>query len=204
MKNKIGFTIIIILLALVQAQSQTLKLGIAGNIMISNKYLDYQLGPSVLAEYFFDNIPLSLKSELRYSLSDVSDYKSLSYNYSLNTFSFGVSANYYPIEWAIEPYVGFGLFFESNNLSKEGNPFTYEDGTLRYLDSDDNSFAPEAKLGIRFSAKSKLNFFIEMTKTFSGTVHYQIYDAAAKMLLNQEDINLNNSLSVRLGLIFSI
>jgi hypothetical protein len=204
MKNKILLTSVLTFFMLSCVYAQNLKLGVAGNIMTSNKYLDYQFGPSIMAEYMLNQVPVSIKGELRFTLADAGNFKPLSNDYILNKFSFGVSANYFPINWDIQPYVGLGIFYAANDLQSEGNSQPLEGRRYAYLESDKGNIESEIKVGARFSAKSRLNIFVEMTKTFAGKVHYRVYDSNPRVLIQQEDISINNSTTLRLGLIFSI
>ncbi len=199
MKKK--FFITILLLGNICLFPQSLRIGVGGNFLISNKYYDYQFGPSFLAEYSFEKIPFSIKASTGIYFSELSNEYLPGYvNYPFN---FGISINYFPINWAIEPYVGIGAFYYSNSLKAGGMPATIN-GNIQGIDNSDNNFSLEVIGGIKFSAKTPVNFIVEISQDFSKSRDLISYNPLTRVVIDKKKINIFNSMTVRFGLLFQI
>lgn len=193
--------IAIILIANYNLQSQSIRIGFSGNFLVSNKYYDYQFGPSLLAEYSFEKIPFSIKVSTGIYFSEMSNEYLPGYvNYPFN---FGISVNYFPINWAIEPYFGIGAFYYSNGIKAGGMPEIINN-TVKHLNNTDNNFALEVTGGIKFSTKTPVNFIVEVSQDFSNSRDLVTTDLKTQTIIERKKINIFNSMIVRLGLLFRI
>lgn len=156
MKKKFVFFLILIgnlsfLLA------QPLSFGVKGDILIQNKNMDYEFGSRLVLDYQFENLPFSLSSNLGFRYAELSPEINLSTGYTKTTSSLGVVFYYYPIKWDIEPYIGLGLFYNANNISKSG---TGDD--VYVAEKIKNNIAYTINGGIKFSASSSIHFITEV------------------------------------------
>lgn len=182
--------------------SQNFNLGFTADILAGNKNLNYQVGPALIAEYLFKDLPISVRANARFYLGELtSDGFSADYTYS--NFGIGPSIGFYPILWSIEPYIGAGVYFNSNNFTKNGNQSLLHDGTLGLVGNVENNFSFEISVGVKFSAKSPINFIVEVTQTFNHPADYIIMDGYSDKKLSEKKLDFN-SLILKLGLLFRI
>ena len=193
--------LIIFLVYTINVNSQSFILGITGNFLTGNKYYSYQFGPALLAECSFESIPISIVGTVRGYISELrKDYLP---GYNNNVFSIGASVNYFPINWAIEPYVGFGIFYNSNDI-KTGGMRSSVNGNYLYLENADNYFSGDISMGVKFSANTPINFIVEVARTFSKPVGLIKADMVTNEILSKDEIFLFNSLFVKFGLLFQL
>lgn len=171
--------------------SQTFRLGMTADFLVENKYLKYEFGPALVGDYSFENIPISIQGKTRFYLSELSEENNFSAGYTYSVLSFGVSINYYPIDWAIEPYLGLGFFYNINELHMSGNISPGIGGDINLPGKLENNFSAEVTGGIKFSAKTPINFIVEVTRTSNKPNHEN----------GQFDFD---SLFLKLGLLFQI
>jgi len=191
----------ILLLGNINLLPQSIRIGFSGNFLVSNKYYNYQFGPSLIAEYSFEKIPISIKATTGIYFSELNNEYLPGYvNYPFN---FGFSINYFPINWAIEPYVGIGAFYYSNSLKAGGMPKIINN-TVKHLDNTDNNFSLEITGGIKFSAKTPVNFIVEVSQDFSNSRDLVTTDLKTQTIIERKKINIFNSMIVRIGLLFQI
>lgn len=183
-----------------QINSQSIKLGLAGNFLVGNKYYNYQLGPSLMGKYSFESLPVSMIVGIRFYTSELdNDYLP---GYSNNVFSFGASIYYNPIHWAIEPYVGAGVYYNSNRLKPGGMPASVN-GAIISVKNADNNISGEITVGITLSANDPLNIVVELTQSFSKPAILVASDEVNNTL-NERSIKIFNSLFIRVGILFKI
>jgi len=182
--------------------SQAFRLGFAGNFLTGNKYYNYQVGPSVLAEYKFDNIPLTINGSVRLLFISELTEKYLP-GYNNNAVGFGASVNYFPFIWHIQPYIGLGLYYYSNDIKAGGN-VAEVDQHINYISNADNNFSAELTGGLKFSAQTPINFIVEVTQSFSKQADLISSDPVSHIILEKKKISIFNSLFVRLGILFEI
>ena len=181
--------------------TQTIKIGVSGNFLEGNKYYNYQFGPSFSAEYSFEHIPLTITPAIRLYVSELNDAFLPGYNN--NVFGIEASLNYYPINWEIEPYLGAGVYYYSNSM-KPGGMISIINGNIQHVENSNNNFSVEITGGIKFSAKSPINFIMEVTKTYSKKANLITSDFYDGSIISEKEINIFNSLFIRLGLLFNI
>ena len=186
--------------------SQPLRLGIKADILTGNKYLNYEVGPDIELNYFLKRLPVSINACTRFYLGELSNENDFSNGFTLTVSSLGISLNYYPLTWPIEPYVGAGVFYNLINLMSSGNP-VFIDGTIGGPSNVKNSLSEEITLGLNFSANTPINFVAEVSRTFNQPEY----------TLNKSDSRSNtysitsmkeqldfNSLFLKLGLYFKL
>jgi hypothetical protein len=194
--------ILIICLYPILLNAQDFRLGFTGDFLTGNKYLNYQVGPALIADYSFEDLPISVRGSARFYLAELTS-EGFSAGYSYTDLSIGPSIEFYPFVWAIEPYLGAGMYYNSNNFTKNGNQSLLDDGTLRLVGNVKNNISLELTAGVKFSAKTPINFIVEVTQTFNQPADYIIMDGYSENILSQEKLNLN-SLILKLGLLFRI
>lgn len=182
--------------------AQNFNLGFTGDFLTGNKYLKYQVGPSLIAEYSFKDLPLSARANARFYFGELTS-EGFSAGYTYTDFSIGPAIDFYPFEWAIEPYFGAGVYYNSNKFTKNGNQSLLYDGTLRLVGNVKNNISLELTAGVKFSAKTPINFIVEVTQTFNKPADYIIMDGYSDKILSQEKMDFN-SLILKLGLLFRI
>ncbi len=202
MKKLILFLILLVSIA----YSQPLRLGIKADILTGNKYLNYEIGPDIELNYFLKKLPVSINACTRFYLGELSNENNFSFGHTLTVTSLGISLNYYPLTWPIEPYVGAGVFYNIINLMSSGNP-VFIDGTTRGPINVKNSLSEEITLGLNFSANTPINFVVEVTKTFNQP-EYTLYISDSRLgsysnTYKKEHLNFN-SLFLKLGLYFKL
>ncbi len=101
--------------------SQVIKLGGTIDILTGGKNISYMVGPNLLFEYIFEQLPISITGSTHFYLSELSNENKYLSNFTYKTFGLGISIKYYPITWSIEPYIGFGSTFNTNNINQPGN-----------------------------------------------------------------------------------
>jgi hypothetical protein len=182
--------------------SQIYNIGFTGDILTGNKNLNYLVGPALIAEYLFKDLPLSVRVNARFYLGELTS-DGFSADYTYTDFSIGPSIGFYPIEWSIEPYIGAGVYYNSNNFTKNGNQSLLHDGTLGLLGNVENNISFEISAGVKFSARSPLNFIVEVTQTFNQPADYIIMDGYSDKILSKKKLDFD-SLILKLGLLFRI
>ena len=169
--------------------SQTLRLGISGDFLVGNKYLDYQIGPTFRIEYSPIDIPFSLSGSTRFYLAQLSDENKNISGETYTVFSLGVGINYIPINWDIKPFLGFGVLYNANEII----------GFKNF-----NNFSTEMTVGLILSAKTTINFIVEVTQTFNKPNYDLIMiDSDGNKTTKNEEFNFN-SMFLKLGIRFSI
>ena len=160
-------TVILILMSFISIYSQSLRLGIKTNFLTGNKYLKYEAGPALSADYFFQDLPVAVNICTRFYLAELSPENNLSTGYTLGVWGIGITTYYYPVQWAIEPYIGAGVFYNSNDLQSEGIGSANIYGSYAFAGYLHNNISGEITLGINFSADTPINFIAEVTRTFN-------------------------------------
>ena len=178
--------------------SQTVRAGTTINISLGNTNLDYQFGPALVLDYSLKDLPISFQLRTRFYITAI-DSKRLSAAYSNNLFSIGSLINYFPIVSKIEPYIGLGLFYNSNNFAQDGN--ATGESFLNY--SESSNFSGEIIGGIKFFADKSFNSIIEVTRTLNNTGKVSTYDLEHKNVIKEEDISFN-SIFIKAGILFKI
>ena len=178
---------LIIIIVPIFIYPQTLRLGLTADFLVSNKYLNYEFGPTLMAEYRFQNLPIAIQGKTRFYLGELSEENNFSASYTFSNLSAGISLIYLPIQWDIEPYLGFGIFYNDYDLYQSGNSFFYLESFFNSPGDFENNFSSEITGGLKFSANTPINFIAEVTKTFNqvGNVNF-------------------NSVFLKLGLLFKI
>ncbi len=194
--------LLIIYLSSILLNAQDFKLGFTGDFLTGNKYLNYQVGPALIADYSFKYLPISVRTNARFYLAELTS-EGFSAGYTYTNFSIGPSIEFYPFVWAIEPYLGAGIYYNSNSFTKNGNESLLYDGTLRLVGNVKNNISFELTAGVKFSAETPINFIVEVTQTFNQPADYIIMDGYSDKILSQEKLNFN-SLILKLGLLFRI
>jgi hypothetical protein len=194
--------VFIFIVSCTSVYSQQYRLGLRADFLTGNEYINWQAGPSLVLKYSLTNLPLSIQGSTRFYLAEMNGSK-LSSGYTYTDFSFGVSVNYYPIHWAIEPYAGFGIFYNSNNFSKDGMYSLFNNKYVIYPDKIKNNISEEVTLGIDFSAESPINFIVEVVQTFNSPGKIITRNLSNNDVLKEENLNLN-SLFIKIGLSFRI
>lgn len=195
------YLILIFMLGCSVINSQSMRFGIAGNFLVSNKYYTYQFGPSALAEYSFKDIPISINGSIRVYISELS--KNHLPGYNNNILSIGTSINYYPLKWSIMPFIGIGVSYNSNSLKPGGMP-AFVNGNILSVRNADENISFELTGGIKFSAASPVNFIVEVTQTFSKSGEIIITNNITQKIEDKKEINIFNSLFLKLGILFQI
>lgn len=183
--------------------AQDFKLGFTADFLTGSKYLNYQVGPTIIADYSFKYLPLSLRMNAKFYLAEVTS-EGFTADHTYTSFSIGPSINFYPITWAIEPYVGAGLYYTSNSITQNGNEYNnLTDFTLRSIGNVRNTVTFDLTAGIKFAAYTPINFIVEVSQTFNNPADYIIRDGYTYKILSREPLKFN-SLILKLGLIFRI
>jgi len=202
--RKVYLVLIIIILFNTCINSQSLRLGITADFLVGNKYLNYEFGPALVLDYSFRNIPVSIQGKARFYLSELSEENNFSAGYTYTLSSVGVSINYYPIDWDIEPYIGLGIAYNFNDLQQSGNAHFLSEGTIRGPGNLENNFSTEITGGINFSANTPINFIVEVTQTFNKpSYNLGISDKDYNQTIQKTNFNFN-SIFLKLGLLFRI
>ena len=182
--------------------AQNIKLGGTVDILTGGKNINYMVGPNLLIEYCFKQLPISITGNTHFYLSELSDENKYLSNFTYTAFGLGISAKYYPITWAIEPYIGFGATFNSNNISQSGNA-QFIDGKQISLRRVSNNISGDFILGLVLSANTPINVIIEsMYKINKPSTEIALISYPKEELIDQ---SLNfNSLFIRIGLVVKI
>ena len=204
---KRSLLIIILFTSSICLYSQSYRLGIGVNILTGNKYLNYEVGPALNLNYNLKKLPISINGNAIFSLSELSKSNNISTGYTRSVFSLGIGLNYYPIKWAIMPYLGLVTFYNINNLSQSGTPSPSSEGFIRSPGSIKNNFSAEIHGGIIFSANTSINFIVEVSKTYNRpSYNLKITDTRGEKYTStysNETFDFN-SIFLRLGLNFEI
>ncbi len=201
-------TILTIVLLASLSFPQTSSIGFTGDFLTGNENLSYQAGPSLIFEYPVTKLPIAVRGNIKFYLGEVTPGK-YSIGYTYTNFSAGASLNYYPINYAIEPYLGVGIYYTSNGFIGEGNKSgsTSSEGagmTYHLIENVNNSATYELTLGIKFAASTAINFITEVTQTFNHPADVIVfYDDPHWHEVSRSPLNFN-SLILKLGLLFQI
>lgn len=204
---------IFLFLILISAVSycQNIKAGSELNIVTGSKNLSSLVGINLFVQYDFIELPISFQGNIRLNpFSEISNENKYIGSYSYTNYNFGLSFNYYPINWAIEPYIGIGTFYNLNDLSQSGMPRTINVKTV-LLNNINNNLSLEIIGGIKFAANSPINFIVEVNYSFSNPEYeLSLYSAdwseesANYTIENIQDKLDLNSLFLKLGLMFNL
>ena len=194
------FTIFLLFAALNNAQD--FKLGFTGDFLTGGRYLNYQVGPTIIADYSFKYLPLSLRMNAKFYLAEVTS-EGFSAGYTYTSFSLGPSINFYPITWAIEPYIGAAIYYTSNSFTQNGNQSPSVEGTLSSIGNVRNTVSYELTAGLKFAAKTPINFIVEVSQSFNNPADRIISNGYPYKILSSEQLKFK-SLTLKLGLIFRI
>lgn len=171
--------------------AQSFRLGFTTDFLVSNKYLNYEFGPTLVADYSFESIPFSIQAKTRFYLSELSEENNFTAGYTYTVSGIVMNFNYCPIDWAIEPYLGFGIAYNFNDLKMSGNMHPLINGTIKGAGKIENNMSEELTVGLKLSANTPINFIVEVTRTFNKPKH------------GENQFNFN-SLFLKLGLLFQI
>ena len=197
------FTFIIIIFFQVTNTAQDLKLGGSLDFLLANKYKNYEIGPGIMLEYSFKDIPFSIIGTARFHLSELSEESKFSFGYTYTVATVGTSIKYSPLSWAIQPYISGGIFYNFNDMKSSGNPTLYN-GYLFAQDNLKNNIAFEITGGLKLSANTPINFIVEITRTFNKP-HYDVVVNDPDNKLSSKEAKFNfDSLFLRLGLLFTL
>ena len=185
MKSIIIF--LFILIASSATYTQTIRLGLTADFLVENKYLDYEFGPSLTAEYRFQYLPISIQGKTRLYLGELSEENNFPAGFTFSNVSVGINFVYLPIRWDIDPFVGLGIYYNIYDLKVSGNRFYGPDDRINSPGKFNNNLSFEITSGLKFSANTPINFITEVTKTFNhvGNVNF-------------------NSLFLKIGLLFKL
>lgn len=183
--------------------SQSFKLGSSFDLMLGNENLSFEMGSAINLEYLLNAIPISIIGCVRLHYSELNDNTfKFSYGYSYTIYSIGTIIKYYPIRWDIEPYVGYGFFYNFNNSNATGMASFTSIGTLLSSNIVEHNFSSEITVGLVFSAKTPLNLFVEVARTFNKPDYDLILlDYDNNKTIKKEQFNFN-SLFIKLGVRF--
>lgn len=185
---------------------QNIKAGSELNILTGNKNLSYLIGINLIGQYSFDELPLSLQANIRLNpFSEISNDNKYIGSFSYINYNFGLSIHYYPINWAIEPYIGLGAFYNLNDISQSGMPRTINGKTV-LLNDVKNNLSLEIIGGIKFAANSSINFIVEVDYSLSKP-EYELFlystNWSEENAIINEKLDLN-SIFLKIGLMFKL
>jgi len=185
--------------------SQSFKLAGSLDLMLGNENLSIEIGPAINLEYLLDAIPISINGCVRLHYSELNDNTfKFSYGYSYTIYSIGTIIKYYPIRWDIEPYIGCGLFYNFNNSNASEMPSFISIGYFKGSKIVEQNFSSEITGGVVLTAKTPVNFFIEVTQTFNKPDYDLILsDSDLNKTVTKEQLNFN-SLFIKLGVRFGL
>lgn len=171
--------------------------------MLGNENLSIEIGPAINLEYLLDAVPISINGCVRLHYSELNDNTfKFSYGYSYTIYSIGTIIKYYPIRWNIEPYVGYGFFYNFNNSNATEMASFTSIGTILSSNIVEHNFSSEITVGLIFSAKTPVNLFFEVTQTFNKPDYDLILlDYDYNKTIKKEKFNFN-SLFIKLGVRF--
>ncbi len=188
--------------------SQSSSIGFTGDFLTGNENLSYQVGPTLIYEFPLAKLPLAIRGNLKFHLGEVTPGK-YSVGYTYTNFSAGVSINYFPIQYAVQPYLGAGIYYTSNGFIAEGNKSgnTGSEGaglTYHLIENVNNSATYELTFGIKFAASSAINFITEITQAYNHPGDVVVYyDDPYWHEVSRSQLSFN-SLIIKLGLLFQI
>lgn len=200
--EKIIFVFLMIMLFNSEPFAQNIKVGGTADILVGGKNISYMFGPNLIVEYRFENLPLSVLGNTHFYLSEISNEERYLSNFTYTTFGVGASIYYYPISWAIEPYLGFGVMLNTNNISQPGNAH-FIDGKQISLRKVDNNISTDIIFGLLFSANTPINIIFESSYRISkpkseiALISYP----SVEIIKNNLDFN---SVFIKIGLIVKI
>lgn len=171
--------------------AQSFRLGFTADFLVENRYLNYEFGPAIIIDYSFESIPISIQAKTRFYLSELSGENNFSAGYTYTVSGIVMNFNYYPIDWAIEPYLGFGIAYNFNDLRMSGNMHPLINGTIAGAGKIKDNISGELTAGLKLSANTPINFIAEVSQTFNKPKH------------GENQFNFN-SLFLKLGLLFQI
>ena len=195
---------VIIFLSFAEIKPQNFKIGGSFNFMLGNKNLAYELGPAINIEYLFDDLPISINGCARFRLSALNnDTYQFSWSNDYTIYSLGTIIKYYPYKWDIEPYIAYGLFYNSFNSNSSGHP-TFINGFIISPKIDKNNLSSEITAGLILTAKTPVNIVFEVTQSFNKLDYDLIMlDSDYNKKTLKEEFNFN-ALFIKLGVRFSL
>jgi hypothetical protein len=197
--------LMVILLNFVNISPQNFKLGGSFDFMLGNENLSIEIGPAINLEYLLDAIPISISGCARIHYSELNDEThKFSWGYSYIIYSVGAIIKYYPIRWDIEPYIGYGVFYNfTNSNASEMASFT----SIGYLIGSNivkHNFSSEITGGLILTAKTPVNLFFEVTKSFNKPEYDLILlDSDNNKTARKEQFNFS-ALLIKLGIRFGL
>lgn len=173
--------------------------------MLGNENLSIEIGSSINFEYLLNAIPISINGCARLHYSELNDNThKFSWGYSYTVYSIGAVIKYYPIRWDIDPYIGYGLFYNFNNSNASGMPTIFSTGYLISSNIIEHNFSTELNAGLILTAKTPVNLFFEVTQTFNKPEYDLILlDSDYNKTTRKEEFNFN-ALIIKLGVRFGL
>jgi hypothetical protein len=185
--------------------SQEFKLGFAGGVAIDSKHLNHQLGPSVIGDFTFKNIPIFIRAGAQYYLSELNNENNLSWSANNNFLNVGFSVNCYYRYNIIQPYVGAGVFYNFNNIESAGKPSKEYDGALHGFSNVENNASLEITGGIKLLLKTDVDLLLELTQSFNSPEYDQ---SVFNVTTNQRTVRRASfnfdAILVKFGALFSL
>ncbi len=169
--------------------------------------MNYEFGPSLKLDYTPKDLPISITGTTRFYLAELSIENNFATGISHYLTSVGVSLNYYPVVFSIEPYVGLGIFYNFNTLQRDGTASPSYNGLIRLPGTIKNNVSAEITGGIKFSANTPINFIVEVTQTFNKPSYNLEVTKTGVIYTTYPTQNENfnfNSLFVKVGMLFKI
>ncbi len=196
-------TIVVIIFFASFAFGQKFSAGGTVDILVGGETMNYMFGPRLLIEYKSDEFPLAFLASAHFYLSEITGKSIYLGGFTYTTFGFGAAAYYYPLSWAIEPYIGAGGVYNSNRVEQAGNA-NFIDGKWISLQKFNDNFSFELIGGLKFAANTPINFIVEITYK----LHRPAYEVALISIDSSKEISnkkLNlNSTFIKLGLLFRL
>lgn len=194
----------LILMSFVEIKPQNFKLGGSFDLMLGNENLSVEIGPAINIEYLFDALPISINGCARIHLTELNDEKhkfSSASGYTI--YSIGAIIKYYPFIWDIEPYIGYGLYY--NFYKVKGSEMQhFVNGFLTSPVIDKNNFSSEITVGLTLTAKTPVNLIVEVTQSFNKPDYDLILlDSDYNKTTRKEEFNFN-ALFIKLGVRFGL
>ena len=185
--------------------SQGLQLGFGGGLSVYSKNLDYQFGPTILADYTFNTIPIFIRINGGYYLSYLNKENDISWDPTNNLVRLGITAGYIYRGIKNQPYIGFRCNYDINSIHSSANPARYFNGALHGYGNVEDNLSYEILAGMKFFAKSKTIVFFEISRIFSRPEYDQ---RSFNMTTNESSMKRTNfnfdSFQLKFGLLFAL
>lgn len=197
--------IFIFLLFSLTSFPQGLQFGFGGGFSIGNKNLDYQFGPSIIADYTFYSIPVFIRVNGGYYLSSLNSANEISWDPTNNLVRLGISAGYIYKGVKNSPYIGLGCNYDINSIHTHGNPARFYNGSLYGFANVKDNLSYEIKAGVKFFAKSKTSVIIEVSRIFCRPEYERrIFNMTTnEFSVKQEQFDFNTFI-LKVGVLFAI